>query len=362
MRRNRRIWIGAIVLGAIVLLTLVFAPGSSPVSSGSTFNRAPNGYGAWYAYMQQQGVPIQRWQRSFNTFTEQGATFLQINPELEVNRSLDEREQRWVEKGNTLVRLGVRAPVTEAPFRTDQSSQQGTVTIDTARRRSDTLAQSLLGDRFGAVVWQETIGKGRLIQASTPHLAANAYQDEPGNFAFLAQLVKQNSRAVWVDEYLHGYKDASVATEEEGDLVSYLVKTPLVPILIQVGIILLVLVWAQNRRFGAPAPLVAPTIDNSEAYIQALASVLQKADRSEFVLNEVGKEEQRQIQQALGLGGSTIEINALLQAWTQQTGRPASELQAVLQPKFGKRRVQDTELTAWLEQVRSLHQQLPRRN
>ncbi|MBD0344798.1 MAG: DUF4350 domain-containing protein, partial [Coleofasciculus sp. Co-bin14] len=43
---NRRVWVfGAIAIGAIILITLLAAPATNKLTSGSTYNRAPEGYG-----------------------------------------------------------------------------------------------------------------------------------------------------------------------------------------------------------------------------------------------------------------------------------------------------------------------------
>jgi hypothetical protein len=62
-RSNRRLWLfGAIAIAAVILLTLFAAPANNQLSSGSTYTRAPNGYGAWYAFMEERGTPAKRWQ------------------------------------------------------------------------------------------------------------------------------------------------------------------------------------------------------------------------------------------------------------------------------------------------------------
>ncbi len=191
---------------------------------------------------------------------------------------------------------------TEAEFSTLQDSPVGNIKIETSRRYTGTELSLELSDNFGAIVWTKQIGKGKAIFATTPYLAANAYQDYPNNFKYLAQLVEKNPQ-IFVDEYSHGYRDKSTTeTGSDRNWLEYLAKTPLKPLLIQAGVLLLVLIWAQNRRFGAPESLETPPIDNNIAYIQALAGVLEKAQSSEFILNIVGKEEQLQLQKALGLG------------------------------------------------------------
>jgi len=60
---KRQIWILAIALAALVIISLFAAPGGKQQQSGSTYGRSPDGYGAWYAFMESRGIPIQRWQK-----------------------------------------------------------------------------------------------------------------------------------------------------------------------------------------------------------------------------------------------------------------------------------------------------------
>ena len=395
---------GAIAVGALILLTLFAAPANTKLSSGSTYNRAPNGYGAWYAFMEERGTSVQRWQKPFKTLATNKTlkppiTLLRVNSELSRPDLLTE-EESWVEKGNTLVILGVRQPVTEAPFSTQHKTETGSVKINTQRRRKSA-NEKLLGDRFGSIVWQQSMGKGQVIFATTPHLAANAYQDFPDNYEFLAHLVTQSPdgenlsiqnvqskthNSVWVDEYIHGYKDPErVACQSKGakrrassgkgtpsqdsedlnceqeqpSLFSYLAQTPVFPALVQGFILLLVAIWAGNRRFGKPETLPVPVVNNSEAYIQALAAVLQKAESSEFVVEVVGKEEQMQLQKALFLGRERLDHQSLVNAWVQQTGRPAAELEPVLPMQAQKRRMRETDLLSWLGKWEQIRRHLP---
>ena len=359
MRVSRRnLWVLSIALGALILITLLAAPQSNKISNGSSYSRAPSGYGAWYAFMEKQEIPIKRWQKSLeklpeinnNQLTDSPATLLRVNSGF-VEFGLFSPEKKWVEKGNKLVVLGVTQPVTQADFTTKQESAFGKVKISTTRRRKELKnAEKRLGDRFGAIVWEEKVGNGKVIYAITPYLGANAYQNEPGNYKFLAELVSEDSKSILVNEYIHGYKDKeTIAAENKESWVSYLAKTPLFPAFLQLVIILLILILANLRRFGQPTKLTTPSVNNSEAYIQALASVLEKAETREFVLDTVGKEEQLQLQKALGLGQIPVAKETLINAWVEQTGRKATELEQVLQMQSKKRRLSEHELLNWLE-------------
>ncbi|MBA2749629.1 MAG: DUF4350 domain-containing protein [Tatlockia sp.] len=348
-RTNRLWWLGGIVIAAIAILTLIAAPNTSYINNGSTYNRAPDGYGAWYAYMQKQGVKIERWQKPFEEIKAKSpVTLLRVNSQITPSE-LDSDEEKWVKQGNTLVILGVKGAITKAEFSTLQSSSVGDIKIETSKRSQKKESLLELGDIFGAVVWSEKVGKGQAIFATTPYLAANAYQDYNSNFKYLAQLVSKNPQ-IFVDEYSHGYRDKSI-TENAGDRnwLEYLAKTPLSPLLLQAGVLLLVLIWAQNRRFGAPVSIETPVIDNNLAYIQALAGVLEKAESSEFILNVVGKEEQLQLQKALGLGKIPLEHQALVDNWVQQTKHSSTQLQQLLRHSSQPSRLSDKQLLDWLD-------------
>lgn len=383
MKLRRWVWVGIVALVVMVLLSLVVAP-QNQQQQGSTYSRAPSGYGAWYAYMEQQDLPIQRWQRPLAELVEQAAppaqevvsnrarsgqeklaqreqllipasvTLMQINNRAARFKVVDED---WVARGNVVVLVGVRTPVSKAPFRSLLSSPVGDIKIETSRRENRRTAQPRLQDQYGMVVWEEVRGQGKIIYIATPHFAANAYQDQPGNFKFLAQLASAPGHAIFVDEYSHGYKDQDTIAAQTDSLASYLAKTPLLLLAIQAAVILLVLIWGRNQRLGLPRPVLEPTVDNSEAYIQALAAVLQKANCREFVIETIGKAEQRQVQRALGLGNTLLEPQAVIDAWVQQTGRSAAEMQEILEPTQS-RRLSDQSLRLWLSKLQTVRRQL----
>lgn len=397
---NRRLWLlGAIAITAIIIITLVFAPANNKINSGSTYNRAPDGYGAWHDFMTKRGTEIERWQKPFPDFaknpdTKSPSTLLRIYSSPIFTEAVPDIEEKWVKQGNTLVILGVNAPVTAAPFSSLLPHSAGEIKIDTGRRvPSD--KKPILGDKFGGIVWKKTLGKGTVYFASAPHLAANAYQDFPGNYEFLAGLVTQSEgggkaiegteqalavkfiqnpidpsqetskivNKVWVDEYIHGYKDSeTIKRESGGNLFTYLAKTPLFPVLIQGTIILIVAIFAGWNRFGQPLTLSAPQVDNSEAYIQALAGVLEKANSTDFAVETIGKAEKLQLQKALLLGQASLESDTLTTAWVEQTGRKAVELAELVRSPSRKSRISDRDLLVWLGKWQQIRQHLSSNN
>ena len=374
---NRRTGVLGLLALALLLGVMLFgAPATSHLESGSTWHRGPAGYSAWYESLEQQGITVERWQRPVETLLEQlgepedtTVTLIQnraVTPETllvvlpgfigqgDVSNLLPWMPQ-WVEAGHRLVVLGVKAAATAAPFSQVLDSPVGSVKIDTRRREKMVVAEdTILRDEYGVVVFEMQLAGKEFTVAVTPHLAANAYQNQPDNFAFLTELVAGSGERVWVDEYLHGYRDQdAIAAEVGGDSwLNYLAGTPLLILVAQALAVTLVALVALNRRLGQRRTLHPPAVDNSRAYIQALAGVLHRAGSHDMVVQTLGQAEQIQLQKKLGLGSAPLPIDRLQAAWEQQASRPNLDLAAILNPPAltGERPLRE-----WLKQLQSLH-------
>ncbi|MEL7503900.1 MAG: DUF4350 domain-containing protein [Cyanobacteria bacterium J06554_6] len=369
---RRTVWIGLMALGVLCLLLIMLAPESGRKTSGSTYSRAPEGYLGWYETAIEQGITLQRWQRPIEEILPEGEaggqTLLRIfsgNVSRIVAEGVYSEEDwldEWLAAGNRVISLGVRQPVSDVKFRTLQDSPQGKVEIHTRRRQRDLTGNRarLLNDAYGAVVWRENTDPGTLVFATTPHLAANAYRDAPGNYDFFTALITESpSGTVWIDEYLHGYKDADVVIEEvAGSWGQYLSSTPVAVAVIQSSVLLVVFLLAQNWRAGTLATLKAPKVDNSQAYIDALAGVLRKANSYAFVANLIARAERQKLQRELGLGQTPIDDKTLMTAWTQQTGQSGAALKPLLRPPQVQRQAADKSFSTWLGQLRAIRQQM----
>jgi Domain of unknown function (DUF4350) len=388
LRQYWKIILTAVVI--VILITIVNALSGGDRLKGSSYSLEPQGYGAWYQKMVDKGVAIERWRKPavkvFDKYPS-GTTLLQVNSGLE-KFSLDPLDKKWIENGNTLVILGLDALSNDIEFSQNLASPQGQVKIETTRRfrvtdssssyfNLPTMPTNIVSDDHGAVVWQSSIGKGKLILATTPYLAANAYQDSTANYDLLTALTTTtNQQRIVVDEYLHGYRDPrkprkpgdpilpddSQHSDGEGEgLMSYFAKTPFLVAFVNICLVLGVLVWQQNRRFGAVIIPQPPQVDNSVAYIQALGGILRQAQSSEFVLQNIGKAEQLKLQQLLGLGNKQlVDRQTLMDAWLVQTKLPAADLPVILQLAPSHQPFTEAELQQWLSKLQAMGDQLKR--
>ncbi len=359
--KSKQIWILlGIITGLLILISVLFPP-TNPSQSGSTFGKNPDGYGAWYAYMKKQGYGIEQLQKSEQNFLESPSTkpttLVRVYPELFLPYASKELND-WVSKGNRIVLLGVRGNATKAPFKSNFNTDQGEVTIETKRRfikeevraydNYSLFGRPLIADREGFVVWEKDIEKGKIIYAVTPYLGANAYQDKPGNFAYLAHLVNAPKNRIVVDEFIHGYVDKEELVKNSGtrDWLAYLSRTPLVILAVQTGIMILLYLWAENRRFGKIVPFQSPTRNNNLDYIDALSEVLFKSENYSFLVNKIAKAEQIYIQQKLGMGSASLSPKDLAELWYQQGRGSKTEILNAFQANRSVRGIK--EVSDWL--------------
>lgn len=378
-RQGRSGLLMAVAIALVIGLIVAIAPSMNTLRRGTTYGRSPADYGAWYDYLEAQGAVVQRWRRPVADLVDQLAdqadpetplpTLIQIYPSLQSAwRHVQGTE--WTAAGYRLIVLGVRTPVTQADFTATLRSttpELATIRVQTRRRATALTAADrqvpLLADSYGAVAWQEPSGDrgGQVTLINTPTLAANAYQDYPDNFAFLAAIAQQTGGPIWIDEYLHGYRDQTAASPAADPTpqswLGYLARTPFLLVGLQAGLITLLAIVALNRRFGRAIAWRHPPRNNSAEYIEALAQVLRKADSLEFVRDGVGQAERRQLQQALGLGQQPVDDATLQRAWSQQTGRPAAELADYFRPPVTGRLTEAT-LMQWISALQQARQRL----
>lgn len=364
MRKTNRWWIiGLIILLVASVLTFLFAPAGDDLKRGSTYSRSPDGYGAWYQFMKEQGYPIERWQKPGDQLPNLGGkiTLLRVGHELSAYGH-GYSDPDWLSEGNVLIELGIETPVTGAPFTTQHPTQVGQVKIQTRRRFADEQSppgsevdhiSPILQDDYGVIVRKKQIQDGQHLEVITPHLAANAYQLEPGNFEYLKSLVTQPGLPIYVDEFIHGYKDEETLQQERNrSWLDYLSQTPWRAVFIQGIFILIMLLWGLNWRLGSPASLPAPELDNSRVYMDALSAVLMRAGCTELVIELLKQEEQRYLQRQLGLGDELLALEQFASIWEQRTGQNALELITTL--GLTPQRLSDRQLTDWLEKLQQL--------
>ena len=376
---TRRWWILAVI--AVVLTVVLLMPGQNSPIQGSTCDKSPTGYGAWWTWMKKENTPVKRWQKPL---TELGtlpnpAALLHVDSSGENNAVYNLTNigevREWLKAGNRLVYLGIRAPISDAPFQQVLPTEVGTVKIQ-GRRRGRYPGSSLLSDDYGSVVWRIPVGKGELIYSSMPWLAANAFQDQPGNFRFLQQLTTADGHDCWVDEYSHGFRGPDDATNgtgspesdedgvrQIGSVWKFFQQPPLFALFVQLIFMAALIAWWGNQAFGKRRSPALETPNNNQSYIEALAQVLVKANQPEFVVQKIAQAEAPRLARQLSLPTSALPGISPQSQLPASSPYPQSALTPTQKrlisfcvPKTRPKTVQG--LQQWLQQWQQLRQEI----
>jgi Domain of unknown function (DUF4350) len=353
------VFIGLLFLAVIV----IGAAPSSQYPAGSSYDNSLSGYTQWYQFMETQNHPVQRWRRAYSQLKGTEQTLIQVVDEERVKvPALNSSEIfNWVKQGNTLIELSWDGVLTGAPFSSDLPTPKGAVRIETTRRykvSNKILGDVLLKDDFGRVIVSETVGKGRSIKINYPLMGSGNYAGKGANFQTLADLATQRKGTIWVDELIHGYPDieSSPAPRDakSQDLWGYFAQRPIAVIAGQGMLMLALLLWGQNQRFGSLLRIAPPPRNSSEQYIQALADTLNTHGHTEYVLALLGQTLRDRLKSRLRLVGADFAGDGdgeIASEWAMVTGRPASELLKLLERSRVEKRLRDSELLVWVQQA-----------
>ncbi len=345
----------------LTLIVSIGAPKSYP--NGSSYDSSLSGYAQWYGFMESQNHPVQRWRRAYSQLKGEKQTLIQVadverftEPNLESSEILD-----WVKQGNTLIVLNWGGEVSGAPFRSDLTTPKGNVRLETTRRyatRVENFDDVLLKDSFGAAIGSKDFDKGQVIKGVYPWMGSGIYAQKGANFQVLADLATEQQGTIWVDEWLHGYRDLepepALAKSKPQDLWSYFARRPIAVMAGQGVLLLALLLWGQNQRFGALLRIAPPPRNSSEQYIQALADTLNTHGHTEYVLALLGQSLRDRLRSRLGIvgaDGAGEADGAIATEWAGVTGRPSSELLELLKQSTAQKRLRDSELLAWVQQA-----------
>lgn len=367
---NRRQWFfiacATLVLLVVSLMMLAVAPSGR---AGSSFDTSPWGTQRFYAYLEEQGFRVERWQRDYGNLKGKGHVLIQIS-----GRPLGWPPPLvdWLAQGNTLVRFYRHGEPTAAPFEQRLLTPQGNVLIETRYRVPfEAGDRPLLSDDHGLVVYVRQTNSlnhdEQPVLGVYPWLVANVYGGDShlANFAVVAQVLQDRvapGATIYFDEWLHGYRQRTPKDVARGTapqtLFDYFSRTPWFAIGLQLALLLLFLLWQQSQCLGPPLLEKERVPSNSAAYIEALAGVLQRAQQRQFVLQQLQDRLRYDLANQLGLAADPHrrpQDRDLVQAWHSATGRSPELLQELLSVTNS---TDDSQLRQWLEQAARVVQAL----
>lgn len=302
----------------------------------TTYSADAGGYKALYLWLKDMGLPVKRWEKSFNDLPQDASVLLIAQPELTLGTGEMKALKNWVTDGGSLV-LAIQPPnilldpygltpsVSEQPELKDVKEHKGLLFFQPGPYTQGVRAlkcKSFMGfhsdrpeiifharDKEAGIVAVLSEGKGHVIAVSDPEIFSNISLKEAGHsrLALNLLLAHQEGGRILVDEYHHGYGRAT-------SVFVHLGRSHAMGPLVQ-GLIILIVLWAAlGRRFGLPHPIVEKQRRSSMQYVQAMAQLFRRTGARihalDAILRWIGDEAKRTLvdkDQALQEKFSTIK-------------------------------------------------------
>ena len=151
----------------------------------------------------------------------------------------------------------------------------------------------------GALLVDYPVGQGRIILLSDPYIFSNGGISLRDNLQLAINMLTSGGGLIAFDEYHQG----KAATQNA--LVTYFAGTPVVPILGQLTLLILVLLWTRGRRFGRPLPLAQVDRRSSLEFVASMAEVQQRARAFDLALENIYARTRRVLARYAGTDYST---------------------------------------------------------
>ncbi len=419
---NRQILQSSLVVVSVIALllglNLLFYVKPEPDAESDQFadrsTRSSRAYGAMAAYLllEESGVRVGRWERSYRDLAESEETrvVIFIEPREKPGPRQLRALRQWVAKGGTFIMFErawplaldrcALSPGDALPTETSGSAFgkappqrvvpwqpgglfQGVRALAFSEKgasvtlRSAPMPEPTDGEGFADPVWPATLaplagikdapavaelryGAGRVIFVGDPFVIANNGIGEGDNARFvlnLARLTAGDGRVVF-DDYHHGYRATN------GGLLGFLGYfrgTPIPWMAWHTVALGLLVAYTLGRRFGRPLRLPVKSRANALEFVEAMARIQRKAESRDLALENFYRRFHRRLCRYTGRP-TTAPLSELCLVAGERSGRPASEWRAVTercQAIIAGSPTTDAELLRLARRLRELESLLP---
>ena len=128
-----------------------------------------------------------------------------------------------------------------------------------------------IADRSGALLVDYSYGAGKVVILSDPYIVSNGGIRLNDNLQLAINAITARDGVIAFDEYHQG------RGVTENAFAAYFAGTPVLALAAQIGLLVLVMLWTNARRFGRPLPL--PQVDRRSS-LEFVASMAELQERS----------------------------------------------------------------------------------
>ena len=169
-----------------------------------------------------------------------------------------------------------------------------TVTPDNSRPASPAPVVHM-GDSKRVLLIDYPHGQGRIILLSDPYIFSNRGISLKDNLQLAINMLASGEGLIAFDEYHQGRGATRNA------LISYFSGTPVLPMLGQIVLLIILVLWTRSRRFARPLPL--PQIDrrSSLEFVASMAELQQRARAFDLAIENIYMRTRRALTRYAGL-------------------------------------------------------------
>jgi hypothetical protein len=180
-----------------------------------------------------------------------------------------------------------------------------------------------IADKGGALLVDYTYGAGKVVILSDPYLVSNGGIKLNDNLQLAINAITAREGVIAFDEYHQG------RGVTENAFAAYFEGTPVLALAAQIGLLVLVLLWTNARRFGRPLPL--PQVDrrSSLEFVASMAELQERSRAFDLAIENIYTRTRRVLARhaALDYNSSRSEIAARV---AERSSVDAHQLEALM--------------------------------
>ena len=165
----------------------------------------------------------------------------------------------------------------------EKSSGAGDLFEDRAELKAETSAAPIvhIGNREGALLVDYAFGKGKIVLLSDPYIVTNSGIKLQDNLQLAINTLASGGGWIAFDEYHQG-KGIS-----ENPWAGYFAGTPVLALAAQIGLLILLILWTNARRFGRPLPLPHTDRRSSLEFVASMAELQERSRAYDLAIENI---------------------------------------------------------------------------
>jgi hypothetical protein len=165
---------------------------------------------------------------------------------------------------------------------------------------------------------------GRVVILSDPYIVSNNGISSADNSRLAVNIVTSLPGQIAFDEYHHGFGD------NNNRFFQYFEGTPVIAIFLQCGLVVVLILFSQSRRFGRPLPADEPSRLSKLEYVAAMAELQQRTRAYDLAIENIYGDFRRRASALVGVDNVTTSRRELAERIAERTGAAPTEIDDLL--------------------------------